>query len=144
MSERGARAGTIAITLLTALLAALALGALWALLAASGLRHTLWLAFAAAAGMAFGLRFAGDPRGWLPALLAGAGTLLAALYAEGLQLLMRIAAQLGLPLIEVIRTSGIADTAVLACRLLPPSHLLTYLVAAVLAALLMSLPRPHR
>lgn len=143
MTERGARAGAAAVAVLTTLLVALAFGAVWALLAAWGLNDDAWLAFAAAAGMVFSLRFAGSQHGWFPALLAGGGTLLAALYAECLQLLMRIAAQLGLPLIEVIHTSGILSTGQLAWRLLPESHLLTYLAAAVLAALLTGSPRPR-
>lgn len=144
MSERfrGLRASLVMV--LVAVLCALALGALWALASTFGLEPPVWLAFPAGMAMAAVLRFSHpQPRG-VAVTLAGLGTLLAGFYAECLQLLMHIAAQLGLPLIEVIRTSGIVGSAPLAWRLLPAPHLLIYVLAAALAAFLTALPRSAR
>lgn len=129
------------VMLLTAALSGLALGALWALLAASVTDHAVWLAWGAAVGMALSMRFASPQPRWFAALLAASGTLLAAYYAECLQLAVRISTQLGLPLIEVIRASGIFSTAKLAWRLLPAQHLTIYAAAVLLAFLTTLWPR---
>ncbi len=141
MPESPRRIITTLVLLLTAVLSGLALGALWALLAAYLINHAAWLAWGAAAGMALSMRFTSPQPGWFAALLAASGTLLAAYYAECLQLAMRISSQLGLPLIEVIRTSGVFSTAKLAWRLLPAQHVSIYAAAALLAFIATLWPR---
>ncbi len=126
--------------LLTAALSGLALGAVWSLLASLGVPHAAWLSLGAGMAMAVSMRFSSPQSSWFAAVLAGLGTLLAAFYAECLQLLTRIAGQLGLPLIEVIRTSGIISTSQLTWRLLPGQHQMLYLLAAILAAILVIWP----
>lgn len=133
MSERKTGTVVLASMILTAALSGLALGALWALLAASIIANATWLAFGAAAGMVFSMRFSSPRASWFAAVLAALGTLLAAFYAECLQLAMRIAAQFGLPLLDVIHTSGIASSSQLTWRLLPTQHVLVYSAAALLA-----------
>lgn len=130
-------------TLLTAILAGLGLGAIWALLYGMGLDRPAWLSLAAAAGMALSMHFSNPKARWSNAALAGLGTCVAAFYAETLQLLWRIAAQLGLPLIDVIRNSGILASSGLAWRLLPTSHLAMYATAAAAAFILSLALRRH-
>lgn len=132
---------TALVTLLTAILSGMALGALWALLATSVIEHAVWLALGAAAGMALSMRLASPQPGWFAAALAASGTLLATGYAECLQLMMRISSQIGLPLIEVIRTSGLFSTTKLAWRLIPTEHLAIYAIAALLAFVTTVWPR---
>lgn len=127
--------------LLTAFVCALALGAAWALVAAR-FQHPAWLAAAAAVGMALAMRLSSRYRGRLDAVLAAAGTLFAALYAETLQLAVRIAVQFGLSLLEVLRTSGAIRLGDLAWHLMPASRLGVYLLAALLAAILVWPKRP--
>lgn len=125
---------SLIMTVLTAVVSALALGAVAALLAAFGLAGA-WRAFAVAAGMALSMRFSRQT-GWSGGIMAALGTLLALFYSECLQVLMRLSAQLGLPLLEVIRTSGLHGTTQLAWLSLAHQSMLVDLVAAVLGGVL--------
>ncbi|MGB8634032.1 MAG: hypothetical protein WCD66_01540 [Rhodanobacteraceae bacterium] len=140
MSERSRHVFSSLVMLLTAVLSGLALGAVWSLLSGLGMAHAAWLSVGAGMAMAASMRFSSPQASWFAAGLAGLGTLLAAFYAECLQLLARIAAQLGLPLIDVIHTSGIASTSQLAWRLMPIQHQMLYAAAAILAAILVIWP----
>lgn len=118
---------------LLALLCALALGAAWALIE-PWLRHALWPAFVIAVVLAGVLYSCSHRPGWGTALLAALATLVAAGYAECLELALRIARQLGLSLLTVIQTSGFGDLGQMAWLLLPTERLAVYAAAAVLAA----------
>ena len=136
--------GPLLMLLLTTALVALALGALWTLLGAWWPGNVGLWAFGTAVGMIACMRFANDEPGWVAGVLAGLGTLVAAFYAESLQLMMRLAGQLGLPLIDVLHASGFGGTTQLTWRLMPSRHILIYAAVAIIAFVLTRWPRSRR
>lgn len=121
----------------TALMCALAFGAVWALLASMLGRDLPWLGLAAAGGMVWSIHSTaghGSPAG--KAVLAALGTLLAAFYNECLAALIRLSGELGLPLLEVLQHAGFGSAAQLGQISIHQLDVVWYLTAAALAFLL--------
>ncbi|GAP66725.1 hypothetical protein MBSD_n2040 [Mizugakiibacter sediminis] len=118
------------------LLFASALGALWALAGLWSGRALQPAPLAVAVAMAGGLRWLGCPAGARTALLAAAGTLLAAGYAQCLFAINRVAAAMGLSFLETLRRIGAGMTAAVARAPLDGTDVAFMLAGAALAALL--------
>lgn len=118
------------------LLFASALGALWALAGLWSGRALQFAPLAIAVAMAFGLRWLGCAGGAPARLLAAAGTLLAAGYAQCLFAIDRVAAAMGLPFLETLHRIGAGLTVTVARASLDGIDVAIMLVGAALAALL--------
>lgn len=128
--------------ILTALISALAGGAVWVLVASAwpGSFDAAALPIALALGLT--LR-ATAKQGWLAALLAALATLLAAWYAAGLVATTHLAIQLGIPVRDVLLHDGVMGLIALSGSALHRSDLPWLMVAAVLAATTVLWPRPQ-
>jgi hypothetical protein len=124
----------------TALMCALAGGAVWCLLALYSRGELAWFAFPIAALLAWVLRAHGYARA-SGALLAAALVLLASIYAYCLQAVASVASTLGLPMREALLRMDPAMTLAIARRSLDGWSLATVLAAALLAAVLVLRPR---
>lgn len=130
--------------LFCAVMLGLAAGAVWMVLALY-LRHPLpWLAVPIGAMLAWTIR-AGVQRAGLAAMLLAAGaTALAAIYVNMLIAGVMIAGNMGLGLIDTLRTAGIAMLWQLARMAMSPADIGWALLAVLLAAWLARGKRPRR
>ncbi len=130
--------------LFSAAMLGLAAGAAWMVLALY-LRHPLpWLAVPIGAMLAWTIR-AGVQRAGLGAMLLAAGaTALAAIYVNMLIAGVMIAGNMGLGLIEALRTAGIAMLWQLARLAMTPTDIAWAVLAMLLAAWLARVARPRR
>jgi hypothetical protein len=101
-SKRRARIAGIA----TALMCALAGGAVWCLLSLYSRSDLTTFAFVIAAAVAWTLRSHGYAGHWSGALIAACSVLLASVYAFFLQAVAGIASMLGLPMRAALRQMG--------------------------------------
>ncbi len=120
--------------LFSAVMLGLAAGAVWMVLALY-LRHPLpWLAVPLGVILAWTIR-AGVQRAGLGAMLLAAGaTALAAIYVNMLIAGVKIAGNLGLGLIDALRTAGIAMLWQLARMAMTPADIAWTVLAMLLAA----------
>lgn len=88
-----------------ALLNAVCLAGIWTLLSLQGVQHA-WLGPAVALALVLLLHLQGMSKGWARALVAAVLYALAAVYAVYLEASGRIAAELGLTLLEGLRRIG--------------------------------------
>lgn len=124
------------LSILGTLLFASALGALWALAGLWSGRALQLAPLAVALAMVAGLRWLGCPAGAHTALLAAAGTLLAAGYAQCLFAINRVAAAMGLSFLETLHRIGAGLTATVARASQDGVDVAVMLAGAALAALL--------
>ncbi|MBN8727536.1 MAG: hypothetical protein J0H15_07505 [Xanthomonadales bacterium] len=129
-----ARSRPRAMGLATALMAALAAGAVWCLLALWFRRDLVALAFAVAAISAWILRAHGYARHWLGPVAAVACVAVATLYAFSLRAVMDISGLFGLPVGQAMRETGVAMTLDIALTRLHGWPLAVTALAAACAA----------
>ena len=128
---------------LSAMIGALAIGAMWALLipASRGLQGAA--ALLAGALMAWMMR--STARATLyAALLAAAGTLVAAIYASCLAASMRLSNELGIGFGDILMLNGVRGTLALGCLSLHARDLPWLAAGTTLALLLARLPLHKR
>lgn len=130
--------------LFSAIMLGLAAGAAWMVLALY-LRHPLpWLAVPVAAMLAWTIR-AGVHRAGIGAMLLAAGaTALAAIYVNMLIAGVKIAGNMGLGLIDTLRTAGIGMLWQLTRMAMAPADIIWTALAMLLAAWLARGRRPRR
>ena len=131
-SSRGGRING----LLTALMCALAAGAVWCVVAMALGRELAILALPIAAIIAWALRSHGYPASRLGAIIAAFGTALACFYAQYLLATAEIASIFALPFRESLVKSGFAMTTDLMLKRLNLVDFGIFGVAMVFAALL--------
>ena len=125
-----------ALGIATALMCALAGGAVWCLLSLYSRSELAGFAFIVAALVAWALRAHGYASRWSGALLAVACVLLASFYAFYLQAVAQVAALLGLPMRVALRQMGTDMAFAIARGNLAGWNTLIIAVAAALAAAL--------
>lgn len=120
--------------LFSAAMLGLAAGAVW-MVAALYLRHPLpWLALPIGALLAWTIRACVRPAGTGAALLSAGATLLAALYVNMLIAGVLIAGNMGMGLIEAMRTAGAGMLWQLARMALSPADMACAVLGMLLAA----------
>ncbi len=120
--------------LFSAAMLGLAAGAVWMVMALY-LRHPLpWLAFPIGALLAWTIRTCVRPPGTSAALLAAGATLLAALYVNLLIAGVLIAGNMGMGLIEAMRTAGLGMLWHLTRMALSPVDIACAALGSLLAA----------
>jgi hypothetical protein len=125
-----------AFTLFSACMLGLAAGAIW-MVATLYLRQPLpWLALPVGALLAWAIRLGVRPPGPGAALLAALATVLASIYVSVLIAAANIAGDLGMGLIDALRTSGAGMLWQLAHLALAPVDIGWFIAGAVLAATL--------
>jgi hypothetical protein len=133
-----------AFALFSAVMLGLAAGAIW-MVATLYLRQPLpWLALPIGALLAWTIRLGVRPPGPGAALLAALATALAALYVSVLIAAANIAGDLGMGLIDALRTSGAGMLWQLAHLAVTLLDIGWFIAGAVLAALLALRPRRRR
>ncbi len=129
--------------LFSAAMLGLAAGAVW-MVAALYLRHPLpWLALPIGALLAWTIRAGVRPPGRFAAALAASATVLAALYVNLLVAGVLIAGNMGMGLIEAMRTAGLGMLWQLTRMALSPADLAGVALGMLLAAWL-AWRRPRR
>jgi vitamin B12 transport system permease protein len=129
--------------LFSAAMLGLAAGAVW-MVAALYLRHPLpWLALPIGALLAWTIRAGVRPAGTVAAWLAAGATLLAAFYVNMLVAGVLIAGNMGMGLIEAMRTAGLGMLWHLARMALSPADV-AYAVLGMLLAAWLAWRRPRR
>ncbi len=122
----------------------LAGGAIW-MVVTLYMRHPVpWLALPIAALLAWAIRGYVRPAGVAAALLAAAATLLAAIYVNMLVAGVMIAGNMGLGLVDAMRTAGTGMLWQLARMALSPTDLAWTVAAALFAAWLAWRPPRQR
>ncbi|TAL92297.1 MAG: hypothetical protein EPN69_08600 [Rhodanobacter sp.] len=118
----------------SALMLGLAAGAVWMVLALY-LRHPLpWLAVPIGASLAWTIRGAVQRAGVGAMLLAAGATALAAIYVNMLFASVEIAGNMGLGIVDALRTAGIGMLWQLAWMTLAPTDIIWTVLAMLLAA----------
>ena len=129
--------------LFSAAMLGLAAGAVWMVMALY-LRHPLpWLALPIGALLAWAIRAGVRPAGISAALLAAGATLLAAFYVNVLIAGVLIAGNMGMGLIEAMRTAGLGMLWHLARMALSPADL-GYAALGMLLAAWLAWRKPRR
>lgn len=127
----------------SALMLGLAAGAVWMVLALY-MRHPLpWLAVPIGVLLAWTIRGAVHRAGVAAMLLAAAATALAAIYVNMLIAGVRVAGNMGLGIIDALRTAGIGMLWQLARMALTPSDIIWTVLAMLLAGWLARGRQPH-
>ncbi len=120
--------------LFSALMLGLAAGAVWMVLEVY-LRHPApWLAVPLGAMLALTIRAGVRPAGTAAMLLAASATALAAVYVNMLIAGLRIAGNMGLGIVDAMRTAGFAMLWQLARAAITPADIVWTLLAMLLAA----------
>lgn len=141
MSVRGALLFLFA--MFSALMLGLAAGAVWMVLALYS-RHPLpWLVVPIGVLLAWTIRGAVQRAGLGAMLLAAAATALAAIYVNMLFAGVSIAGNMGLGIVDALRTAGIGMLWQLARMAMTPTDILWTLFAMLLAAWLARSKRQH-
>lgn len=136
-------ASLAAFALFSAAMLGLAAGATW-MVAALYLRHPLpWLALPIGALLAWTIRACVRPPGAAAALLAAGATLLAALYVNMLVAGVLIAGNMGMGLVEAMRTAGPGMLWQLSRMALSPADM-TWIALGMLLAAWLAWRRPRR
>ncbi|MFC5436747.1 hypothetical protein ACFPME_09290 [Rhodanobacter umsongensis] len=140
-----ARAGLLfAFALFSAAMLGLAAGAVW-MVVSLYLRHALpWLALPVGALLAWTMRSLVRPAGIGAAVLSACATALAAIYVNMLIAGVLIAGNMGLGLVDALRTAGAGMLWQLACMALSPADLGWTVLAILLAAWLAWRAPPRR
>lgn len=132
----GSSSGGRVIGLLTALMCALAAGAVWCVVAMALGRELAILALPIAAIIAWALRSHGYPASRMGAVIAAVGTALACFYAQYLLATAEIASIFALPFRESLAKSGVAMTTDLMLKRLGLVDFAIFAAAIAFAALL--------
>ncbi|WEN16367.1 hypothetical protein PY254_06780 [Rhodanobacter sp. AS-Z3] len=142
MSARASMVNTLA--LFSAAMLGLAGGAVW-MVAAMYLRHPApWLALPIGALLALTIRTSVRPAGAGAALLAAAATLLATFYVNMLIASVLVAGNMGIGLIDAMKTAGVGMLWQLTRLALSPADLVYAAIGMLLAAwLAWRQPRPR-
>jgi len=128
----------------SALMLGLAAGAVWMVLALY-MRHPLpWLAVPIGVLLAWTIRGAVHRAGVAAMLLAAGATVLAAIYVNMLIAGVRIAGNMGLGIVDALRTAGIGMLWQLARIAMTPADIIWTVLAMLLAAWLARGRRPRR
>ncbi len=122
----------------------LAAGAVW-MVAMLYMRHPLpWLALPVGAALGWAIPRGIRPAGTAAAIMASGATVLAAAYMSMLLAAANVAANLGLGLIDALRTAGPGMLWELARMAATPRTLAWFTGGAALAAVIALRPAPHR